>query len=310
MSRRTKLYALTAIVIAVIIGALTLATDMFSYLCSSDSPMNWFYFATSWGCIPILFSGITIVASVVIVWVISLFISSDNKEGETNNGISIGGIRGWFNTYTIYQQFPETETRQRTELPERKRTLQDFLGDLNERVSIYLHFLKDEKPKLLASEGHNRLFTYQGSRIAVALMPVKNQPGRRTDKSIAYDVSAKIEYFTKDDKLILRVKCGYLSKVTAEDYFQEMGDKKGCTKVVFFADESYSIPLLYEVEGDNVTYAYDHGSPFKARKLGNLPIKINIWLSGANYKSKYPIKFFVVPNTTATKPKGFWLQKR
>lgn len=310
MSRRTKLYAWAAIVIAVVIGALTLANDMFSYLCSSDSPINWLYSATPLGCVPILFFSITIVASAVILFGISLFVSSDKNEGETNNGISIGKIRGWFNTYNIYQQFPETETRQHNKLPERKRTLQDLLGDLKERISIYLHFLKDDKPKLLINEGHNRLFTYQGSQIAVALVPIKNQPERRTDNSIVYDVSARIEYFTKDDKLILRVKRGYLSKVIPESYFQEMGNTRGREKVIFFADESYTIPLLYEVEGDNVIYAYDHESPFKARKLGNLPIKIHLWLSGTNYKSKHPIKFFVVPNTTGTKPKGFWLQKR
>lgn len=175
---------------------------------------------------------------------------------------------------------------------------------------IWDYVVKSDKPKLTQlNDGVNAIVRYEDFEIGIGIISIKNDPGRRSDKSTAYNVSARIEYFDRKDKHILTVNRGFWTSESAEKYFQEYGKIKQCDKVDFYTYNHWSLPVAYKkVENDEKVYAYDPTSPLFSKELGRLPIKIMIHLDGENYKSKKPLKIILMPQPRALK--GFWIQKR
>ncbi len=178
------------------------------------------------------------------------------------------------------------------------------------RISKASDLLESDVPNLICEHEWNQIINHEEKKIAIAVIAVKNKPGRRTDNSTAYQVSARLDFFDRKDRILAQVRCGYWSRDSAQNYFSEMGKKKKCEKIVFYTHDSWNLPIAYQVEGSDIIYAYDQAAPIESKKIGKLPVKLSIVFEGENFKATQPTKYLLVPDTTGTQPAGIWPQKK
>ncbi len=173
---------------------------------------------------------------------------------------------------------------------------------------IWVYLLRSNKPNLVQDNEWNAVITHNNSRIGIGMISIKNNPGRKTDKSTAYDVSARIEFLDRKDKHILTVKCGCWTRDSAEKFFSEYGERKRCEKVDFYTYNQWSLPIAYKLEDSDLVFAYDRTSPLMSRKIGKLPVKFKVFIEGENFKSPKPMNYILMPQPSGLE--GFWIQKR
>ncbi|SRR6266498_2726478 len=188
------------------------------------------------------------------------------------------------------------------------------------RISQSSDILESDKPNLVQDNEWNQIIDYEGKKIAIGMISIKNRPNRQTsiknrpnrqtDNSTAFEVSARLEYYDRANRKIAQVKCGYWTRDSAQNYFLAMGKKKRCEKINFYTHDTWYLPIAYQVENNELIYAYDHASAVQSKKIGNLPIKVSIVFEAENLKTTQPIRYLLIPNTTGIYPRGFWIQKK
>jgi hypothetical protein len=174
---------------------------------------------------------------------------------------------------------------------------------------IKTYILRNDKPHLIHSNEWNVIIDFEGRKVGVAMISIDNKPLQKTDNSIAYNVSACINFFDRKDNHLLQVKCGYWTRNSPEKFFSDSGKKRKCEKIDFYANESWYLPIVYKWEDEDVVYAYDHAASVKSKKLGKLPIKFRITFEGENLNPTRPINYLIVPQPGG-RLDGFWIQKR
>jgi hypothetical protein len=174
---------------------------------------------------------------------------------------------------------------------------------------IKTYILQSDRPNLVQGNEWNAIIEFEGRKVGVAMISIDNKPSRVTEKSVAYNVSARIDFYDMKDKHLLQVKCGYWTKTSPENFLADSGKKKKCSKIDFYTHETWYLPVVYKWEGDDTVYAYDHAGSIKSKKLGKLPIKFNITFVGENLKTTETLKYFLVPQP-GDRRNGFWIQKR
>lgn len=173
---------------------------------------------------------------------------------------------------------------------------------------IWTYLVRGFKPNLVQDNEWNAIVNHNNSRIGIGMISIKNNPGRKTDKSTAYGISARINFSDRKGKHILTIKCGFWTRDSADKFFSEYGTKKRCEKVDFYTYNHWSLPITYKQENDETVYAYDPSSPLLARKLGKLPINFTVYIEGENYKPKKALNYVLMPQPSGLE--GFWIQKR
>jgi len=178
------------------------------------------------------------------------------------------------------------------------------------KISQTSNILESDKPNLIPDNEWNQIIDFEGKKIAIGMISIKNKPGRQTDNSTAFEVSARLEYYDRSHRKIAQVNCGYWTRDSAQNYFSQMGQKKRCEKIAFYTHDIWYLPIAYQVENNETVYAYDHANAVEAKRIGKLPIIVSIVFEAQNLKPTRPIQYLLVPNTTGTYPRGFWIQKR
>jgi len=174
---------------------------------------------------------------------------------------------------------------------------------------IKIYVLRSDKPNLVQGNEWNAIIDFEGRKVGVVMISIDNKPSRITENSVAYNVSARIDFYDRKDKHLLQVKCGYWTKTSPEKFFIDSGKKRKCSEIDFYTHETWYLPVVYKWEGDDAAYAYDHASSIKSRKLGKLPIKFNVTFVGENLKPAQPLKYLLVPQP-GDRRNGFWIQKK
>lgn len=185
-------------------------------------------------------------------------------------------------------------------------TLWIIAGKISQASNIF----ESDKPHLVQDSEWNQIIDFEGGKIAFGMVSIKNKPGKQTDKSTAYEVSARLEYYDRSGRKVAQLKCGHWTKGSARHFIYDIGKTKRCEKITFYTHDTWCLPIAYEVENDEVIYAYDHTNALRSKRIGKLPITVSIVFEAENLKKTKPIRYLLVPNTTGTYPKGFWIQKR
>jgi hypothetical protein len=173
---------------------------------------------------------------------------------------------------------------------------------------IWTYVFRSYTPNLVQDNEWNAIVSHNNSRIGIGMISIKNNPGRKTDKSTAYGVSARIDFSDQKGKHILSVKYGYWTRDSAEKFFPEYGKKKQCEKVDFYTYNQWYLPIAYKDENDDSVFAFDPASPLMSKKLGKLPVNFKVFMEGENFKSKRPLNYVLMPQPNGLE--GFWIQKR
>jgi hypothetical protein len=174
---------------------------------------------------------------------------------------------------------------------------------------IKIFVLRNDKPFLVQDNEWNHIIDFEGEKVGVAMISIKNKPVRITDNSVAYNVSANISFFDRKDKPLLRIKCGYWTRTSPEHYFADAGKKKKCEKIDFYPSDTWYLPIVYKWEDEDTVYGYDPASSIKSKKLGKLPMKFTVIFEGENIKSTRPLQYLLKPQPAGLSG-GFWIQKR
>lgn len=178
------------------------------------------------------------------------------------------------------------------------------------RISQASDLFESDKPNLVQDNEWNQIIEYKGKKIAIGMISIKNKPHRQTDNSVAFEVSARLEYYDREDRKLAGVKCGYWKRDSAQNYFSEMGKKKRCGKINFYTHDTWYLPIVYQVEDNEIIFAYDPANAVQSKRIGKLPIRVSIVFEAENLKPTKPIRYLLVPNSTGTYPRGFWIQKK
>lgn len=178
------------------------------------------------------------------------------------------------------------------------------------KISQTSNIFDSDKPNLVQDNEWNHIIDYEGKKIAIGIISIKNRPDRQTDNSTAFEVVARLEYHDRTGRKIAQVKCGYWTRDAPQNYFSEMGQKKRCEKITFYTHDTWYLPIVYEVENNEIIYAYDHANAVQSKRIGKLPFTVSVCFEAENLKKTKPIKYLLVPNTTGGHPKGFWIQKK
>ncbi|MHB8779101.1 MAG: hypothetical protein ACYC6R_15285 [Anaerolineales bacterium] len=171
------------------------------------------------------------------------------------------------------------------------------------------HILRSDKPFLVQSNEWNAIIDYEGGKVGVAMISIDNKPARSTENSVAYSVSARIDFFDRKDNHLLQIKCGYWTRTGPERFFAESGKKRKCEKVDFYSNDTWYLPVVYKWESEDIVFAYDHSSSIKSKKLGKLPIKFSVTFESENLNLTRPINYLLVPQPGGSLD-GFWIQKK
>ena len=171
---------------------------------------------------------------------------------------------------------------------------------------IWRYLVRSDRPNLVRGEGGNYIVDHNNSKIGIGIIGIKNDPRKKTDKSTAYGVSARIEFSDRNDKHILTVKRGYWTRDPAIKFFPEYGKIKQCGKVDFYTYNPWSLVAIYKFEDNDTVFAYDPTRPLMSKKIGKMPIKIRIFIEGENYKSRKSLNYILVPQPSGLE--GFWIK--
>ena len=135
----------------------------------------------------------------------------------------------------------------------------------------------------------------RGKQITFAVIDIMNKPGRNTERSIAYDVTVRIEFLDLENRSLVVVKNGFLTQAGSNSFIEGIGKTGHRREVDFYPDENWQLPVVYKWLDDDMIYAYDPASPLKSKKIGNKPVRARITFEGTNLRLTRPIKYFVRP---------------
>lgn len=184
-----------------------------------------------------------------------------------------------------------------------------FISFSQTPVSLtWKYLIRSDKPKLIQASEWNAIVTHNDSKIAIGMISINNEPGRKTSRSTVYAVSARIEFFDRRNKHILTVKCGQWTQESAEVFFTNYGKRKGCEKIDFYTYHQWYLPIVYKVDSEEQVFAYDSSSPLRAKKIGKLPIEVRVSFEGENYKSAKSLNYTLLPQPVGLE--GFWISKK
>lgn len=206
------------------------------------------------------------------------------------------------------------------------------------RLQIDLDWLKSDKPSLVCAHTWNQIVPVKAievvegdselelttdfekvisayelafeEEIVVAIIDINNNPGNRTQKSIALDVSAHLDYYDMNGRHLFHINYGRWWEIDTPLFPEKAEDLKQYRKVNIYPGEIQRLPIAYKQVKGNIIYAYKYNSHIEMAKqrtkykLGRSPTKVSVVFEGTNLKPTPPIKFLVRPWND-----GIWLRR-